>query len=324
MAFKTIVYLSSAKLDLYVPQIPPRFLAGVTAKVKADIGVFSAEIGGSDEQRADDISRLQRLLSYLEAQHLVGDEIEAKPFVRGTLNVSALLDGGRVFFTGTMEEHGESVTVCLCASAKHISGYDAKIEDDPTKAVARFGSVEAAIFHLNSNTVYFSDRLMEVSGITQALAETPQPLDRTFNARDFLDEAERSAHSRFAFLNPIVRLLYPSNPFELDLSYWKRELAASILLGPLFFLLLGPGGRARKRRAVARLQHSEKYQAASNELSAREQQILDAAFIVSGSHRVAAQQYEFVARRLLQGISFRGQKVLLASPLYMAVKERYD
>ena len=323
MPLKHITYLSTAKLKLYHPQIPPRFLAGASAKVKFNVGVFSAEVGANPTESSNEIIHLQELLAYLQSEKLVGAEIEAKPFVKGTMSASALLDGPRVFFSGTIDQPTECISACLCASAKHIGGYDPKIEDDATKTMTEIGGVEAAIFHLNSNTVAFGDRLIEVSAVTRKLAEAPMPITRNFGATDFLGEDDRTSYDRCRFLNPLIKTLYPSNPFELDLRYWRRELVSTLLLGPFLFLLLGPGGVGRKRRAIAKLRHSKTYEVASNELSEQEQRILEAACIIASGGRASSQKYEFVARRLLQGISHGGKKVLLASPLYMATEERY-
>src|SRR5216684_2379081 len=115
MSLKHLTYFSKAKLDLYYPQIPERFLTGATAKIGFNVGIVSAEIGASAVESSSDFGKLNVLIGYLENQGLLGAEIESKPFIRGTMNASALLDPPRIFFSGTIAGTDDKVQVCFCA-----------------------------------------------------------------------------------------------------------------------------------------------------------------------------------------------------------------
>jgi len=322
MALKNIVYLSRTKLDMYYPQVPLSFLAGGTATVKVNLGVFASEIAAKTLDPSTDFGRLIAILRYLDREGLVGAETDARQFVRGNIRASALIDDSKAFFTGPLGKDDELVYVCLCASTKHIAGYDAASGQEPNpafQATARIGSVEARLFHYNSNTIQFGETLTNLAALTTATADAGHSLKKNFTAIDLLPGNLQHAYNRCRFLNPILEKLYPPTPGELDLQYWKRELLATLFLGPLFFLLLGPGGRDRKRRAIAKLRHKKSYEDPATSLSEEEQNILNAAYSVATSRSTgSSQNYEFVARRMAQGLTSGGRNVLLASPLYMA------
>jgi hypothetical protein len=202
-------------------------------------------------------------------------------------------------------------------------GYDESIEDSPPRASARIGPVKARVFGLNSNTVAFAERLTHVSQLSRRLAESPQPMNREFSAADLLDPEERAAYERCRFLNRLIRFLYPSDPFQLDMRHWKRELFATALFGLFFFALLGPGGVDRKRGAIAKLQHAASWDQASRDVTVEEQRVLDAAASIGLASGDVRENYDFVARRLLEGYSALGDRVLLASPLYMSLVDRF-
>jgi hypothetical protein len=71
-----------------------------------------------------------------------------------------------------------------------------------------------------------------------------------------------------------------------------------------------------------KLRHRESYE--ERTVSPEEQKILDAACSVATSRASSDQMYEFVARCIAQGIAYGGERVLLASPLYIAPIDQFD
>ena len=317
MALKHLVYLSKAKLDIYYPQIPPNFLEGTSAKVKVDLGVFSAELGGSTTAPSNDYQRMVKLLSFLEQQGLVGTETEAKPFLRATMRATALFDPPHIYFGGSIGDGDTRVTACLCASARHMIDYDEKLDASESTSSFPTGRIDARLFNQNSNNWQFGDRLIYLSQVTKYLADADRSLSKVFEPVDLLAPDERSVYERYHLLNPVIARIYPptENLFDIHLS--------TVVLGPLCFALFGRNGLSRKRSAVNKLRQAERFVRGPDKLSlsVEEQNVLDAASRVSSNGKT--QTYEFVARRLLQGISDR-EKVLLASPVYMALVDEMN
>jgi hypothetical protein len=86
----------------------------------------------------------------------------------------------------------------------------------------------------------FGDRLIELSQATHNTADSPHPLQKNFAPSDLLPDDLQRAYNWCKFLNPIVRVLYPSKLDEgFGLKYWKRNLLLALTFGIPFFLLLG-------------------------------------------------------------------------------------
>lgn len=322
---KNLVYISKSKLDIYFPQVPRDFLAGSTAKLKFNLGVMSAEFGATAPDTSSDIERLDKLIEYLDSKQLIGTAFEnQKPFFRGHLDAGALIDGTRVFLGGEINDFDIKVTICLCASAKHFLGYQETDNDRVTSKTTRISGIESRVFHLNSNTVDFAEVLTKVSSITRDLSEAKHPVEYTFSSEDLLEPHERASYKRLKFLNPMIAALFPSKlrPQGLNFSFHWREFAATVILGPFLAVLCGVGGVRRKLSAMRKLALQKAFDGST--LSTTELDILNGASTVVLSRKGPPKKYEFVARRLLQGPSRSNERVVLASPLYLAIVDRFS
>lgn len=116
-------YVSKAKVDMLLPQVPLTFKKEFAAEVGINLGVLTVKISskvpsGFDE---DDIRRLEVVTKFIDSERPVGNLEQSKEWVRDTLQVKLLsVDENPDLFMLVGKKYG--ACHLLAGSAHHVIG----------------------------------------------------------------------------------------------------------------------------------------------------------------------------------------------------------
>jgi hypothetical protein len=127
---KYYLYISDAKIDALLPQVPHEAKKKVAIDLGVDFKIFKATRKSETESDESRISRLEAVLSFIREYGNVGTVDDPDDFVDDTQHVwFGPDDQGRIaYFTGRTER----TTFALAGSARHLIGSSAKQQDFPS------------------------------------------------------------------------------------------------------------------------------------------------------------------------------------------------
>jgi hypothetical protein len=121
-------YISNKKLDMLFPQIPRKFLDGLSGELSVNLGVIKASLKDSGLTPTR-ISKLDVVSRYIEEACDVGTGRNPKSYIKDTANMRSIIapEQGIVLFTGydapTSTGTGRS-SLLLSGSANHVVGLE--------------------------------------------------------------------------------------------------------------------------------------------------------------------------------------------------------
>ena len=313
---KNFVYISSAKVAMFYPQISKNLAEGETVKAGINVGVFKLEVEKKGGPATAELTRMDELVHYLKDTDQIGSITEPKAFFAGELEARSLIDGNLVFFGGTIEENTQKRFIGLCGSLKHLIGGEyRRLEANELSWWEQrhgVGPVQAEIFNQTSNNVNFAWKLGHIRD--KNLLAGKSAYNFSEEKRKRLEALRLSAEEQ-AVIDKyplLVRLLQPlvshsSNMFVL-------------FLGPAWVRLLSLLTGSRARQVYEALEHQSYLPSEAGaiaQLDKEEQDTLDAVRAAVRYPDTPKHNYEFVALTLLNGKSFENP-VLLGSPIYVA------
>ena len=112
-------YISTSKVDMLFPQLPPDFLAGIKVELGFDFGLFKGKLAGDRRDDTADVARASAIERYLEKTGALRTEIAEGTWLRGQFKArSGFLPEcpGMVLFGGRIGD----VVLLLAGSEDHL------------------------------------------------------------------------------------------------------------------------------------------------------------------------------------------------------------
>ncbi len=114
------IYISDAKVDMLLPQIPNEAKRKIATEFKIDLKVLSA-LRKSETETADNrFSRLEAVRAFIQEYGNVGSVAEPDDYIYGSMPLRMLTDRNFVYFGGSDQE--ANTIVGLSGSVKHLIG----------------------------------------------------------------------------------------------------------------------------------------------------------------------------------------------------------
>jgi hypothetical protein len=314
MRVRHYLYVSKAKVDLYLPQVrKTQGQTKLTAELKA------GPVGGGKVERTIEpitglIADLETLVNSLESRNMIGTLDDPKEFIRLQGTVRPRVSGRYVLFGGQAATATQEVTVVLTCSIEHMVG-NAIGGQSPWDPRRDSGELGAEIFHVSSTNIGFSEilhRLLDADNEFRAAHyDATADLARR-RARYQLTDEETRAIAKCRWTNQFVAFIYPSG--------WEHMFTAPVVKPFVFpFLWLFIGGHRKVKTKAAALNRA-RYLAEidpDDEL-ARERLELVASIRPAARNQTAPSiPFEAVVLRLVDE-TVDNERVILASPLYLA------
>jgi hypothetical protein len=82
------IYVSERKVRMLFPQIPKKFLGGLSGELKVSLGIAEAKLESKADAATDVFSQALAVEHYLESKHLLGNPLEHDEYFRGTHQLS--------------------------------------------------------------------------------------------------------------------------------------------------------------------------------------------------------------------------------------------
>ena len=225
MQLRNYVYLSKRKLDVYFPQVPKAFWEGATTKVGFDVKLAKAEISATETPPSIDHEKIERLISFLDEEGVVGTIERPRKFFSGNFSAKSITDGRVVFFGGMIPCPEEKKFLGLVCSIDNMIGL--KRSDLPNYSQNSVGPTRTEYFVQNSNSLGFARLLRNLSSVHNLAATAEYDLDfiNRLRRKEYeLSEEERRVLKERAWLNGILNW---SNPPSL-----KHIFREALLGGP--------------------------------------------------------------------------------------------
>lgn len=142
------LYISDAKVDMLLPQVPGAVKKRVAAKIGFDMKILSGSVSSESTTLDERVARLQVVEDYIRSQEPVGPDEDFTSWIEGDA-VGTLLDlaAGAILFLIA----SESRILGLGGSARHLIGNESAIA---TAANAPFSFLSS----IASNLALLSDR----------------------------------------------------------------------------------------------------------------------------------------------------------------------
>jgi hypothetical protein len=115
---KYYLYISDAKIDMLLPQIPHEAKKKIATEFGFDLKIFKASHKSEEEIEDNRISRLEAVVAFLREYGNVGSVDEPDEFFDGDQEMAMAQDQCGVLFTSL----GEGSALCLAGSKKHMIG----------------------------------------------------------------------------------------------------------------------------------------------------------------------------------------------------------
>jgi hypothetical protein len=129
---KYFVFVSDAKVDMLLPQIPQKLKSKLAAEIGVNIGVLTASLKSERDvdEKADRISRLNAVIKFLRKTEDVGSIDEARNWIEGTEDVRVTYPSEEreaVFFVGRSRAQ---TRFALAGSSAHLTSRGASNTTD--------------------------------------------------------------------------------------------------------------------------------------------------------------------------------------------------
>jgi hypothetical protein len=118
-AMKYYIYISDAKVDMLLPQVPHQIKQKVATEYGLDIKIFKAQRSVESESEDNRISRLEAVLSFIQEYGKVGSVCKPDDYIEDVMTMRFVNLGDNdsiVYMTG----HQNDTVVGLGGSAKHL------------------------------------------------------------------------------------------------------------------------------------------------------------------------------------------------------------
>ena len=210
---KYYVYISDAKIDMLLPQVPHEAKKKIATEFGVDLKIF--KVGRKSEEEIEDnrITRLDAVVTFLREYGNLGSVEEPDEFFEGNQEMAMACDSEGVLFTSSSEE----LALCLAGSQRHLIG--------------NYEAGDGNRMESNSMGIYRMLREYEKKGrIIESLAgATPEDSIR-FLAMDFSRDTQFPKH-RLEFIAKSLFQAHISVP---------GEFTGLVLLGtPLYVAMTG-------------------------------------------------------------------------------------
>jgi hypothetical protein len=156
---KYYVYISDAKVDMLLPQIPHEDKRRIATELKIDLKILSAARKTEADIEDNRIKRLEAVCNFISEYGNVGSVDEPDEYIAGTLLLNwgdirywKFEDANAVFFTGETEQS----YVGLGGSAKHVIGSTSN--KDHYMANSTFPHLVYVLIRSFENTLIPSDK----------------------------------------------------------------------------------------------------------------------------------------------------------------------
>jgi hypothetical protein len=215
---KFYLYISDAKIDMLLPQIPHETKKKIATELGFDLKIFKASRKSEEEIEDNRISRLEAVVAFLRDYGNLGSVDEPDDFFEGDQEMSMAQDPSGVLFTSLDED----LALCLAGSTKHLIGNYA----------AGNGSAMMSI----SMGIYGALREYEKKG---ELSDSQQQFDPSIAVHRVAEEFNRDAgvpRQRVEFI--AKRLLHKQVSIPDHRNPGKEKFGGQVLLGtPLYMAL---------------------------------------------------------------------------------------
>jgi len=115
---KYYLYISDAKIDMLLPQIPHEAKKKIATEFGFDLKIFKASRKAEEEVEDNRISRLEAVVAFLREYGNLGSVDEPDDFFEGDQEMSMVQDYEGVLFTSL----DDNSALCLAGSPKHLIG----------------------------------------------------------------------------------------------------------------------------------------------------------------------------------------------------------
>jgi hypothetical protein len=115
---KFYLYISDAKIDMLLPQVPHEAKKKIATEFGFDLKIFKASRKSEEEIDDNRISRLEAVVAFLREYGNLGSVDEPDDFFEGDQEMSMAQDPSGVLFTSLDED----LALCLAGSKKHLIG----------------------------------------------------------------------------------------------------------------------------------------------------------------------------------------------------------
>lgn len=232
-------YISDAKVDMLLPQVPKRVKRKIAADFNIDLGVL--KIGWKTERLDNDtrVSRLQVVEQYLRDNEPIASIADPKtPWIAGQLPMrwGFFPQEELVFFMGRQD----STYIALGGSAHHMLSRPGALLDSGTEAFpgsiapSLLAFIRREIESIHSALEREGTSIASVSRTIDSLHRAPAMEEETLHHIAQLIEVQRSHAHRFEFL--AKRLLSGTSWVATDSAAPAQEV--TVVLGtPLFVAL---------------------------------------------------------------------------------------
>lgn len=120
---KYYVYISDAKVDMLLGQLPDRERQKLAVELKVNLAVLSMKVTGTGTVGPIDhrVNRLEAVVRHLRATKDVGDFLSESSYISDTLDISYCTQGPESSFVAFVGRRG-SRYLMMGGSAKHLLG----------------------------------------------------------------------------------------------------------------------------------------------------------------------------------------------------------
>jgi len=112
-------YISDAKVDMILPQVPTGVREKVAAELGFNLGFISGKLGSETQTLETRVARLGVVERYILETETIGTPSQPAKWIRGQVPMSAMdIWDGCLFFLG----EGDNWILALAGSKKHLAG----------------------------------------------------------------------------------------------------------------------------------------------------------------------------------------------------------
>jgi len=88
LRMRYFIYVSETKVRMLFPQIPKKFLGGLSGELKVSLGIGEVKLESKADAPTEIYSQALAVENYLESKHLLGNPLEHGEYFRGTHQLS--------------------------------------------------------------------------------------------------------------------------------------------------------------------------------------------------------------------------------------------
>lgn len=243
------IYISDAKVDMLLPQIPNEAKRKIATEFKIDLKVLSALRKSETETTDNRFSRLEAVRAFIQDYGNVGSVAEPDDYIYGSMPLRMLTDRNFVYFGGSDQE--ANTIVGLSGSVKHLIGITPRTNVHGSSSLLSYTAtflrtiIDSIESNMEVSKVQLRDTLNDAVRVTRSMGDPAQHFE--FLAKRLLYEkivVKQLAYQK----NLIVRFSDDGKPIydEIDSKFTEsatghetqEESETSVLLATPIYVAL--------------------------------------------------------------------------------------